>query len=68
MSKGGARLGAGRKPKEEVLKGANFRLSMEDLKVLNKNTTFRSNSHLFHDPGVYLPQHCTISHLVFYAE
>ncbi|WP_319369925.1 hypothetical protein [uncultured Ilyobacter sp.] len=44
MSKGGARLGAGRKPKEEVLKVANFRLSMEDLKVLDKKGIGKNSS------------------------
>ena len=44
MSKGGARLGAGRKPKEEVLKVANFRLSMEDLKILEKKGIGKNSS------------------------
>jgi arsenate reductase-like glutaredoxin family protein len=44
MSKGGARLGAGRKPKEEVLRVANFRLSMEDLKVLDKKGIGKNSS------------------------
>jgi hypothetical protein len=44
MSKGGARLGAGRKPKEEVLRAANFRLSMEDLKVLDKKGIGKNSS------------------------
>lgn len=44
MSKGGARLGAGRKPKEEVLKVANFRLSMEDLKILDKKGIGKNSS------------------------
>ena len=44
MSKGGARLGAGRKPKEEVLRVANFRLSMEDLKVLEKKGIGKNSS------------------------
>jgi len=44
MSKGGARLGAGRKPKEEALKVANFRLSMEDLKILDKKGIGKNSS------------------------
>lgn len=44
MSKGGARLGAGRKPKEEVLRVANFRLSMEDLKALDKKGIGKNSS------------------------
>jgi hypothetical protein len=44
MSKGGARLGAGRKPKEEVLRVANFRLSMEDLKNLDKKGIGKNSS------------------------
>lgn len=44
MSKGGARLGAGRKPKEEVLRVANFRLSMGDLKILDKKGIGKNSS------------------------
>ncbi len=44
MSKGGARPGAGRKPKEEVLKVANFRLSIEDLKILDKKGIGKNSS------------------------
>jgi hypothetical protein len=44
MSKGGARLGAGRKPKEDGLKVANFRLSIEDLKILDKKGIGKNSS------------------------
>lgn len=44
MSKGGARIGAGRKPKEEILKSANFRLSLEELKILDKKGIGKNSS------------------------